>query len=57
MKLRFIRGLIRTGEVRVLHVGTTEQYADVLTKLLWKKNFLLHRAALMNLSRGSSLNA
>ena len=34
VKLHFIRGLIRTGGVRILHVGTEEQHADVLTKTL-----------------------
>ena len=51
IKLHFIQGLIRTGEARILHVGTEEQHADVLTKALWKNKFLLlHRAALMNFS-------
>ena len=49
-KLYFNRGLIRVGEVYILHVEMEEQHADVLTKPLWRKNFLLHRAALMNLS-------
>ena len=34
VKVHFIRGLIRRGEVRVLHLGTTEQHVDVLTKPL-----------------------
>ena len=34
MKLHFIRRLIRTGKVRILHEGTEEQYVDVLTKTL-----------------------
>ena len=50
VKLHFIRGLIRTGEVRILHVGTEEQHADVLTKALWRNKFMVHRAALMNFS-------
>ena len=50
LKLHFIRGLIRAGDVRVLHVGTEEQHADVLTKPLWRKKIMLHRGALMNLS-------
>ena len=50
VKLHFIRGLIRTGEVRTLHVGTEEQHADVLTEALWRKKFMVHRAALMNVS-------
>ena len=48
VKLHFIRGLVRAGEVRVLPVGTAEQHADVLTKPLWRKKCMLHRAALMN---------
>ena len=31
VKLHFIRGLIRMRKVRILHVGTKEQHADVLT--------------------------
>ena len=50
VKLHFIRGLIRMGEVRTLHVGTEEQHADVLTKALWRKKIMGHRAALMNFS-------
>ena len=50
VNLHFIRGLVRAGEVRVLHMGTKEQHADVLTKPLWRKKFLLHRAALTNIS-------
>ena len=50
VKLHFIRGLICTGEVRILHVGIEGQYADVLTKALWRNKFMVHRAALMNFS-------
>ena len=50
VKLHFIRGLIRAGEVSILHVGTEEHHAGVLTKPLWIKKYLVHRAALMNLS-------
>ena len=50
VKLHLIRGLIRTGEVRILHVKTEEQHADVLTKALWTIKYLVHRAALMDLS-------
>ena len=50
LKLHFIRGLIRAGEVSIVHVGTEEQHTDVLTKPLWRKKSLVHRAALMNLS-------
>ena len=50
VKLNFIRGMIRTGEVRILHVGTEEQHVHVPTKALWRNKFLVHRAALMNFS-------
>ena len=50
VKLHFIRGLIRTGEVRILHVGTEEQHADFLTKAFWRKKFMVYSAALMNFS-------
>ena len=50
VKLHFIRGLIRAEEVSNVHVGTEEQHADVLTKPLWRKKFIVHRAGLMNLS-------
>ena len=50
VKLHFIRRLIRTGAVRILYVGTEEQHADVLTKALWRKKFMVHFAALMNFS-------
>ena len=50
VKLHFIRGLIRTGEVRILHVGTEEQHADFLTKAFWKKESMVHHAALINFS-------
>ena len=51
VKLPFIRGLIRTEEVRILQVGTEEQHADVLTKAPWRKKFMVHRTALMEFSR------
>ena len=50
VKLHFIRVLSRVGEVRTLHMETAEQHADVPTKPLWRNKFMLHRAALMNLS-------
>ena len=52
MKLHFIRGLFRAGEVRALHVETAEQHADMLAKPLWRNKFMLHHAALINLSWG-----
>ena len=43
VKLPIIRGLVRAGEVRVLHVETAEPHADVLTKPLRRETFMLHR--------------
>ena len=50
VKVHFIRGLVRAGEVRILHVGMAEQHVDMLTKPFWRKKFMLHRAASMDLS-------
>ena len=38
-----------SGEIRILHVGTESNHADILTKALWRKAFVMHRTALMNL--------
>ena len=48
VKFHFIRGLVRAGEIRILHVGTEHQQADILTKALLRKKFMVHRAALIN---------
>lgn len=34
LKFRFIQELVREGESRNLHVGTEDQYAHILTKVL-----------------------
>ena len=49
VKFHFIQELGRAGEIRILHVQTKDQHADILTKALWRKKFMVHRAALMNL--------
>ena len=49
LKFHFIQGLVRVGEIRILHVGTKDQHADILTKALWRNKFMVHRAALMDL--------
>ena len=48
VKLHSIRELIRTEEVKILHEGTEKQHADALTNAVWRKEVLIHRAALMN---------
>ena len=50
VKFHFIQGLVRSGEIRILHVGTESQHADILTKALWRKKFVMHRTALMDLA-------
>ena len=49
VKFHFIQELVHAGEIRILHVGTKGQHADILTKALWRNKFMVHRAALMNL--------
>lgn len=49
-KRHFFRGLIRAGELRVLHVGTEERHADVLTKPLWRETLIFHHGGSVNLS-------
>ena len=49
VRWHFIRELVESGEVKIVHVGTEEQHADMLTKALDVKLFKRHRAALMNL--------
>ena len=49
VKFHFIQGLVCAGEIWILHVRTEDQHADILTKVLWRKKFMVHRAALMNL--------
>lgn len=50
VKIHFIRGLIRAEKVSVVHVGSEEKHANIFTKLLRRKTFLVHRAVIMNLS-------
>ena len=50
VKLHFIPGLIREGDVCVLNVGTAVQHADVIAKPLWRNKLMFHRAALKNFS-------
>ena len=48
-RFHFIQVFVRAGEIRIVHVGTKDQHADILTKALWRKKFMVHRAALINL--------
>ena len=50
VKFHFIQGLVRSGEIRILHVGTENQHADISTTALWRKKFVMHRTAFMDLA-------
>ena len=51
VKFHFIQGLVHTGAIQIIHVGTESQHADILTKALWRKTFVIHRStALMDLA-------
>lgn len=41
MNFHFIQRLVHAGEIRILHVGPESQYADILTKALWRKFMML----------------
>jgi hypothetical protein len=44
--LHFVRDMVTTGEIRVLHVPTTSQYADIFTKGLPTSVFTEFRSSL-----------
>jgi hypothetical protein len=48
--LHFVRDKVATGDVRVLHVPTTSQYADIFTKGLPSMVFTKFRTS-MNISQ------
>jgi hypothetical protein len=48
--LYFVRDKVATGDVRVLHVPTTSQYADIFTKGLPSMVFTKFRTS-MNISQ------
>ena len=43
IRYHFIRDMVQRGSVRLHHIGTNEQVADILTKLLGKVKFLTFR--------------
>ena len=45
----FVRKLVSDGEIKVIHVASEEQHADVMTKALRLEDFSYHRAVLMNI--------
>jgi hypothetical protein len=49
--LHFVRDLVAVGDVRVLHVPTTSQFADIFTKGLPSSTFVEFRSSL-NISSG-----
>ena len=50
VRFRFLRGLVRLGQVTIHSVASAEQHADILTKPLGREAFRRHRDFLMNLS-------
>ena len=48
VKFDFFKDLCRTLACDTC-VGRKDQYADILTKALWRLKFMVHRTALMNL--------
>ena len=49
VKFHFLRALVQSNTISVIHVPTKYQHADILTKPLTGPSFLLHRGVLMNL--------
>ena len=49
VRWHFIRGLVEKKELKVVHVASEWQHADILTKALHVKLFKRHRKALLNL--------
>ena len=49
VRLYFLRGLVRLGQVKIHSVASAEQYADILPKPLGREAFRRHRDFLMNL--------
>jgi hypothetical protein len=49
--LHFVRDRVAMGEVRVLHVSTTSQFADIFTKGLLSSTFTEFRSSL-NITSG-----
>ena len=46
LDIHFVRERVQAGELRVLHVPTGEQYADIMTKGLTTKTFEAFRDSL-----------
>ena len=49
VRWHFIRELVENKELKVVHVASEWQHADILTKALHVKLFKRHRKALLNL--------
>lgn len=45
----FLRELVEEKELEIIHVESKYQHADILTKVLPEKDFVLHRNYVMNL--------
>lgn len=51
VKTHLLRDLIGSGHIKISHVATEHQGADILTKALRKVSFDRHREYLMNLKQ------
>ena len=45
-RFHFIRGLVAEGEIQLVHCGTNDQIADIMTKALFTQKHNVFRAAL-----------
>ena len=50
VRIHFLRGLVRSGQVTIHRVALVYQHADILTKPLARETFRRYRDFLMNLS-------
>ena len=50
VRLHFLRGLVRLGQVTIHSVSSVEQHAHILTKPLGREEFWRHREFMMNFS-------
>lgn len=49
VRVMWLREVVATGMISVKYIGTEDQVADVMTKALPEKEFVKHRASMMNI--------
>eukprot|EP00253_Pinus_taeda_P001650 PITA_01650 len=54
IRYHFIWDMVQQGAIRLCHIGTDDQVADILTKPLWKVKFLTFREQLELVERPSN---